>query len=278
MDEKEATLSPDIDILDIPDVEVPGGTREFLRNQALKAGTPSVLEEPASAEQKPWPTRQRPGSNIRIVIADDHAILRESVSALLATQPDFEVVGMAGNGQEALNLVREQSPDVLLLDLFMPEFDGFDVLRTLDRAGSRVATMILTGSENQTDYTQVVRLGGRGLVIKSDGVPRLFEAIRMVASGELAFSEELAHSVVNTMAEETRALTAPASSLARLSERERQIAYSVARGMKNKDIGLQLKISENTVKRHLQSIFGKTGARDRLELAVLALNEISTAA
>jgi len=100
----------------------------------------------------------------------------------------------------------------------------------------------------------------------------------MVAAGELAFSEELAHSVVNTMAEETRALTAPPSSLSRLSERERQIAYSVARGMKNKDIGLQLKISENTVKRHLQSIFGKTGARDRLELAVLALNEISTAA
>jgi len=268
---------------DTPDVRDPklAGTREFLRNQGVTPSgmTAEIAEvEPGFTEEQPLRVRDRNGAKIRIVIADDHAILRESVSALLATQPDFEVVGRAGNGQEALNLVREQAPDVLILDLFMPDFDGFDVLRTLDRGGSRVNTVILTGSENQTDYTQVVRLGGRGLVIKSDGVPRLFEAIRMVAAGELAFSEELAHSVVSAMAEETRTLTAPASSLARLSERERQIAYSVARGMKNKDIGSQLKISENTVKRHLQSIFGKTGARDRLELAVLALNEISSSA
>ena len=250
--------------------------REFLRSQGT---TLEASGAPGTPESKPWGGSQRSGSDkIRIVIADDHTILRESLSVLLAIQPDFEVVGSAGNGQEALNLVQEQSPDVLILDLFMPDFDGFDVLRTLDRGSSRVATVVLTGSENQTDYTQVVRLGGRGLVVKSDGAGRLFEAIRMVAAGELAFSEELAHRVVTSMAQEAKSLTPPASSLARLSERERQIAYSVARGMKNKDIGAQLKISENTVKRHLQSIFGKTGARDRLELAVLALNEISSAA
>lgn len=255
-------------------------TREFLRNQAetANAGQPAGSETGLPESAQPRGRVRQPGEKIRMVIADDHAILRESLSALLATQPDFEVVGSAANGQEALNLVREKSPDVLILDLFMPDFDGFDVLRTLDRGGSRVATVILTGSENQTDYTQVVKLGGRGLVIKTDGVDRLFEAIRMVAAGDLAFSEDLAHTVVTSMAEETRAQTARASSLSRLSERERQIAYSVARGMKNKDIGQQLHISENTVKRHLQSIFGKTGARDRLELAVLALNEISSSA
>ena len=212
---------------------------------------------------------------VRIVVADDHAVLRESLGALLSTQPEFQVEGLASNGQEALAQVQQHHPDVLVLDLFMPGSDGFEVLRTLDRAGSRVAAVVLTGSESELDYAQVVKLGGRGLVLKSDGPERLFSAIRMVANGELAFSDELAQQVLSTMTAETKS---SANALTRLSERERQIAYYVARGMKNKDIGEELKISENTVKRHLQSIFAKTGARDRLELAVLALSEISKAA
>jgi two-component system, NarL family, response regulator YdfI len=214
-------------------------------------------------------------NRIRIVIADDHAILRESLAALLATETDFVVEGRASNGQEALALVQELHPDVLVLDLFMPHGDGFDVLRTLDRAGSRVAAVVLTGSESELDYAQAVKLGARGLVLKSDGPEKLFAAIKSVSNGELAFSDELAQQVLTTMSAESRAT---ANTLTRLSERERQIAYYVARGMKNKDIGQALTISENTVKRHLQSIFTKTGARDRLELAVLALSEVSKAA
>jgi DNA-binding NarL/FixJ family response regulator len=217
-----------------------------------------------------------PPENIRIVIADDHAVLRESLAALLATQQDFTVEGTASNGQEALDLVKRHSPDVLVLDLFMPDFDGFDVLRTLDRAGNRVASVVLTGSENQADFVQVVRLGARGLVMKSDGPIRLFEAVRHVAQGELAFSDDIARQVLSSMAQETRP-PEPTASLSRLSDREKQIAYAVARGMKNKDIAETLSISENTVKRHMQSIFGKTGARDRLELAVIALNELTRA-
>jgi DNA-binding NarL/FixJ family response regulator len=214
-------------------------------------------------------------NRIPIVIADDHAVLRESLSALLATQKDFEVVGKAGTGTEALELVNQSHPDVLVLDLFMPNTDGFEVLRTLDKAGSRVASVVLTGSENQPDYVQVVRLGARGLVLKGEGPERLFAAIRAVASGELAFSEDIAQQVLSAMAGEAKE---EPSAIRRLSERERQIAALVARGLKNKDIAQELKISENTVKRHLQSIFNKTGARDRLELAVIALTELSKAA
>ena len=214
----------------------------------------------------------------RIVIADDHAILRDSLALLLATQPDFEVQGTAANGQEALEMVQQHHPDVLVLDLFMPNFDGFEVLRTLDRTGNRVATVVLTASDSDTDYAQVVRLGARGLVMKGDGPQSLFDAIRMVSAGELAFSDELARQVVNTLAHDSSSYGPRQGSLHRLSDRERQIAHAVARGMKNRDIAGQLNISENTVKRHLQSIFGKTGARDRLELAVLALNEASKAA
>jgi DNA-binding NarL/FixJ family response regulator len=210
-----------------------------------------------------------------IVIADDHAVLRESLTALLQSQPDFEVVGSAANGEEALQLVQQHRPQVLVLDLFMPESDGFEVLRTLERAGNRVASVVLTGSESRDDYVQVVRLGARGLVLKADNPQKLFAAIRAVADGDLAFSDEIARTVLDAMV--SNQASAP-SSMTRLSERERQISYMVARGMKNRDIAGELNISENTVKRHLQSIFSKTGSRDRLELAVLALGEIGNAA
>jgi two-component system, NarL family, response regulator DegU len=214
-------------------------------------------------------------NRIGIVIADDHAVLRESLTALLQSQPEFVVLGTAANGEEALRLVQQHNPQVLVLDLFMPESDGFEVLRTLERAGSRVASVVLTGSSSQNDYVQVVRLGARGLVLKADDPQKLFAAIRAVAEGELAFSDEIAHSILDAMVGDQP--SAP-SSMARLSERERQISYMVARGMRNRDIAAELAISENTVKRHLQSIFSKTGSRDRLELAVLALSEIGHAA
>ena len=216
------------------------------------------------------------GEKIRIAIADDHAVLRESLSALLASHRDFEVAGLASNGSEALKLVETLQPDVLVLDLFMPETDGFEVLRQLDRAEVKVASVVLTGSESQPDYVQVVRLGARGLVLKGDTPEKLFAAIRTVAGGELAFSDEVAQGVLMAMSVETQ--QERAVNLNRLSDRERQIAYLVARGMKNKDIAQQLTISENTVKRHLQSIFSKTGARDRLELAVIAVTETPSAA
>ncbi len=214
-------------------------------------------------------------NKIRILIADDHVILLESLTALLGHAQDFEVVGKATNGAETLEQVRQHHPDVLLLDLFMPQGDGFDVLRTLDRSEHRVASVVLTGSDSQLDYVQVVKLGARGLVLKGDDPSKLFDAIRTVASGELAFSSDIAGQVVNAMAAESHP---EPTSLTRLSERERQIALLVARGLKNKDIAGELAISENTVKRHLQSIFSKTGTRDRLELAVLAVTEVTKAA
>ena len=215
------------------------------------------------------------GKKIRIAIADDHAVLRESLVALFGNQRDFEVCGAAASGVEALKIVQSCHPDVLVLDLFMPDGDGFEVLRTLDRAGSRVASVVLTGSENQLDYVQVVRLGARGLVLKGDNPEVLFSAIRSVAGGELAFKDDVARQVLNSMASESRHTQ---HSLHRLSDRERQIAALVARGLRNRDIAQQLSISENTVKRHMQSIFNKTGARDRLELAVFALSELSSLA
>jgi DNA-binding NarL/FixJ family response regulator len=209
---------------------------------------------------------------IRIVIADDHAVLRDSLAALLQTQRGFEVCAVAATGTEAVSIVQKCHPDVLVLDLLMPEGDGFEVLRALDRSGLRVASVVLTASENPNDYVQAVRLGARGLVLKGDHPEKLFNAIRSVANGEIAFAEEISRQVLGTMASESRQ---SAPGIRRLSEREKQIAYLVSRGLKNRDIASELNISENTVKRHMQSIFAKTGSRDRLELAVLALTELS---
>jgi DNA-binding NarL/FixJ family response regulator len=212
---------------------------------------------------------------VRIVIADDHVVLLESLTALLHTQLGFTVVGKATSGAATVEVVRRERPDVLLLDLFMPDGDGFEVLRTLERSEHRAATVVLTASESQLDYVQAVKLGARGLVLKCDGPDKLFAAIRTVANGELAFSTDIANQVVQAMATEP---SREPGNLSRLSDRERQIAGLVARGMKNKDIAGELGISENTVKRHLQSIFSKTGTRDRLELAMLAVTEIAKAA
>src|SRR5262249_35637129 len=157
-------------------------------------------------------------NRIRIVIADDHTVLRESLAALLSTQADFSVEGRAANGQETLAIVKEQAPDVLVLDLFMPEGDGFEVLRTLDRAGSRVSAVVLTGSDSELDYAQVVKLGARGLVLKSDGPETPFAATRNVANGELALPDALAQQVRSTMTAESKST---ANTMGRLSTRER---------------------------------------------------------
>src|SRR5438874_2536980 len=127
------------------------------KNNTTKANHPEKPseKEPEKQEEKPLDA----AAKIRIVIADDHAVLRESLAALLSTQPDFGVEGTASDGLQALEVVQKVHPDVLVLDLFMPGSDGFEVLRTLDKAGSRVATVVLTGSESESDYTNVVRLG-----------------------------------------------------------------------------------------------------------------------
>ena len=213
---------------------------------------------------------------VGIIIADPQAVLRESLAALLQTQADLDVIAKAGTVVETLTLVQQQHPDVLVLDLFMQDGDSFEVLRTLEHTGTQVPSLILTASENELDYLHAVRVGARGLVLKSDEPERLFTAIRAVARGELAFSDEIAHRVVTTMAKERGRPTA--TGIQRLSERERRVAFLVARGLRNRQIAAELQISENTVKRHLQSIFNKTGARDRLELAVMTLSEHAQAA
>jgi DNA-binding NarL/FixJ family response regulator len=202
---------------------------------------------------------------LALILGDHHQVVRDSIAALLEAQPDMEVTATAATGNQTVELVQRHRPDVLVLELDLPDGSGFEVLRNLEHQGLSVPTLILTASDNETDYVQAVRLGASGLVLKRDSPEKLFQAIRNVAAGQLAFSNEIAQHVVGWMAGERN--RPPARGLHRLSERERAVAVLVARGLRNREIGDQLNISENTVKRHLQSIFSKTGAHDRVELA-----------
>ena len=216
------------------------------------------------------------GKRVAVILADHHQVVRDSIAALLGTQADIQVVASAANGNQVADLVQRHRPDVLVLELDLPESSGFEVLRTLGQAGLSVPTLILTGSDNEVDYVQAVRLGASGLVLKRDSPEKLFDAIRSVAAGQLAFSNEIAQQVVSWMAgERARPLV---RGLQRLSEREHTVVVLVARGLRNREIAAQLNISENTVKRHLQSIFSKTGAHDRVELAALAAEQKAEAA
>lgn len=216
------------------------------------------------------------GKKLAVVLADHQQVVRDSLATLLQTQPDMQVVGTAASGRQTLELVQRHRPDVLILELDLLESNGFEVLRALGQAGASVPTLILTASDNEVDYVQAVRLGATGLVLKRDSPEKLFEAIRNVAAGQLAFSNEIAQQVVSWMAGE-RVRQRPAG-LQRLSGREQTVAELVAKGLRNREIAAQLQISENTVKRHLQSIFSKTGARDRVELAAMAADHKAEAA
>lgn len=216
------------------------------------------------------------GKKLAIVLADHQQVVRDSIVTLLQTQSDLQVVGAAASGSQVLELVQKHRPDVLILELDLAEGNGFEVLRTLGQEGASVPTLILTASDNEVDYVQAVRLGATGLVLKRDSPDKLFQAIRSVAAGQLAFSNEIAQQVVSWMAGE-RVRPRP-SGLQRLSEREQMVAGLVVRGLRNRQIAAELKISENTVKRHLQSIFSKTGARDRVELAAMAAEQKAKAA
>jgi DNA-binding NarL/FixJ family response regulator len=179
---------------------------------------------------------------IRIVVADDHPVVREGLVAMLATEPDFEVVAQASSGAETISVVTTHDPDVLILDLAMPDFDGVEVLRRL--SNSRTRTIVFTVFDTDERIIAAVEAGAAGYLLK--GAPRadLFAAIRVVAAGGSLLTRE-------------------ANTGARLTPRERDVLEHLARGLGNKQIAAALGISERTVKFHVSAVFTKLGARTR---------------
>lgn len=203
---------------------------------------------------------------IRLVLVDDHVIFRQSLSEILKTQPDLQLVGDAGSLSEAEALLADRKPDVLLLDLRLPGEYGLDLLRRMQAVSPETRTLVLTGSDEPPDVVEAMRLGARGFVQKHNPTALILKSIRKVYEGEIWLDSAMTETVLHAF--QTDAPRSPAASAPQISPRERQIVQLVVEGCKNKEIARRLFISEKTVKNHLSSIFEKLGVSDRVELAL----------
>jgi DNA-binding NarL/FixJ family response regulator len=199
---------------------------------------------------------------IRLLIADDHPVVRDGLRAMLATQPDMELVGEAATGTQAVAHARALLPDVVLMDLQMPELDGPGAIASLRDQAPQVRVLVLTTYGTDADITRAVDAGATGYLLKDAPREQLFGAIRAAARGESVLSPSVATRVLGRM-------RAPAEEA--LSPRELEILQAVARGLSNKDIGRQLYVSEATVKTHLLRVFSKLGVDDRTAAVTVAL-------
>jgi two-component system, NarL family, nitrate/nitrite response regulator NarL len=207
---------------------------------------------------------------IRILVADDHAIFRDGLRKLLEGADDVQIVGEASNGVECTKMLAKLKPDILLLDLRMPDKDGLGVLEEVNFDSLPTRVIVLTAAEDDRDVVRAMRLGARGVVLKQSASDLLLKSIRKVSDGEIWLDNRMTAEVIDAFKKSAEAGQRREKPL--LSDREKEIVQLVAQGFRNREIGEKLFISEQTVKNHLHNIFDKLGVSDRLELALYAIH------
>jgi NarL family two-component system response regulator YdfI len=204
---------------------------------------------------------------IRVLIADDHMVVREGLQTVLELAGDIEPVGTAADGAEAVRLAGELAPDVVLMDLRMPGVDGIEAIRQIKERYPAVEIVILTTYDDDEYIVRGLRAGARGYLLKDTGRQALFEAIRAAARGETLLPSAVVDKVVARL---TEPRPAPAGDL---SEREQEVLSWLAEGASNREIARHLHISERTVKAHVTGIFNKLGVNSRAEAVAVALRQ-----
>lgn len=206
---------------------------------------------------------------IRVLVADDHPIVRDGLVAILSTQPDIDVVGEAANGREVIDIVARLHPDVLLLDLEMPEMDGVEALRRLRDSDAAVRTIVFTAFDSDERILGAVQAGAQGYLLK--GAPRdeLFEAVRVVYAGGSLLQPVVTSKLLRSIS----AGPARTPTTEPLTTRELEVLRLMARGLQNKEIANELIISERTVKFHVSSILQKLNAGNRTEAVTIAIQQ-----
>lgn len=198
---------------------------------------------------------------IRIVVVDDHPVVRDGLVGMLTGQPDMTVVGQAANGREALLQVAHHDPDVVLLDLRMPVMDGVTAIRELRRQGHRAQIVVLTTYDSDDDIVPAIEAGATGYLLKDTPRDDLFRAVRAASRGEPALTPSVASRLMGRLREVPQTL----------SPREVEVLELAARGRTNREIGRAMHVSEATVKTHLLRAYDKLGVNDRTAAVVTAL-------
>jgi DNA-binding NarL/FixJ family response regulator len=216
----------------------------------------------------------RGSSRVRVLLADDQLLVRAGFRALLDAQPDIEVAGEAADGQQAIELVRELVPDVVLMDIRMPVLDGLAATRriTADPALSEVKVVMLTTFELDEYVFEAIRAGASGFLVKDTEPEELLRAVRAVVEGDALLSPGVTRRLISEFATRSREPDAVAglAELAELTDREREVMALVGMGLSNEDIARRLVVSPLTAKTHVSRAMVKLGARDRAQLVVLA--------
>ncbi|MFQ5882193.1 MAG: response regulator [Candidatus Methylomirabilales bacterium] len=209
---------------------------------------------------------------IRVLLVDDHAIFRKGLASLLLERTEFEVLAEAENGREAVEKAREYLPDLILMDIYMPEMDGLEATRQIKEEMPTTKIVMLTVSEEDHNLFEAIKGGAEGYLIKDVKPQELFEMLRGVSRGDAPLSRPIATKILKGFAREIHRKRGPARGPS-ITLREQEVLEQVARGHANKEIAAALGISESTVKKHLRNILEKLHLENRVEAAIYALKE-----
>jgi DNA-binding NarL/FixJ family response regulator len=209
---------------------------------------------------------------IRVIVADDHQVVRAGFAALLDTQPDFTVVGTACDGMQAVEIARELRPDVALMDVRMPNMDGIEATRQLAGAGAGGPRILILTTFDLDEYVyDALCAGASGFLLKDVTAERLFDAVRVVATGEALLAPTVTRRLISEFTRlRPRAAVRPAAALDALTPRETEVLKLVAEGLSNPEIAARLVVTDETVKTHVSRILSKLGLRDRTQAVVAA--------
>lgn len=207
---------------------------------------------------------------IRIILADDHTVLRQGIAQVLDSQPDMKVVAQAKNGREAVDLTRDHQPDIALLDINMPELDGVEVARQISMSHPRTGIIILTMYRRDDYVFEAIKAGARGYLLKEAELDELFSAVRAVANGEAVIDPAIATRV---LAEFRQPRPAKEESEPELAARDVQILRLLAQGLTNQEIAAELFIAEKTVRNRLSLVFNQLQLKNRTQAALYAMRE-----
>jgi DNA-binding NarL/FixJ family response regulator len=207
---------------------------------------------------------------IRMVIADDQAVVRGGLRMILESEDGIEVAAEAADGKEALDLVREHDPDVVLMDIGMPELDGIEATRRLTAAGTRARVLVLTTYDLDENVYDALKSGAAGFLVKTDSPARLVDAVRVVAGGGALLAPDITRRLVDRFVTGPRPNTPAPPEVDELTKRELEVLKLVAGGLSNAEIAEKIFVSDGTVKTHVARILSKLGLRDRVQVVVFA--------